>query len=135
MSATSLLQLSQSRQMLVRLCQSVNFGQIHDLSIRDCEPILQCPDPAVFVDVRLDVEAQPRKEMATADFALGAEITRLMALLDKIENGMITKIEVRGGLPRRVTFEGRHAATKSNDLTELSLPAARQAGSKDPVRR
>src|SRR5436190_15874477 len=99
MSATSLLELSQSRQMLVRLCQSVNFGQINDLSVRDGEPLWQCPAPAVLVDVRLDVEAQPRQEIAAADFALGAEITRLMALLDKIENGKITKIEVRAGLP------------------------------------
>ena len=109
MSATSLLQLSQSRQMLVRLCQSVNFGQIQDLTIRDHEPILRSPAPAVFVDVRLDAEAQPREEVAAPDFALGAEVTRLMALLDKIENGRITKIEVRAGLPRRATFEARNA--------------------------
>lgn len=109
MSATSLLQLSESRQMLVRLCQYVSFGQIHDLSVRDGEPILQCPAPAVLVDLRLDVEAQPREEISAADFALGAEVTRLMALLDRIENGRITKIEVRAGLPRRATFEARHA--------------------------
>ena len=109
MSATSLLQLSQSRQALVRLCQAVNFGLIHDLTIRDREPILECPAPAVFVDVRLDAEPQLRGEMAATDFALGAEVARLMALLDKIENGKITKIEVRAGLPRRVTFEARNA--------------------------
>ena len=67
------------------------------------------PAPAVFVDVRLDVEAQPREEISAADFALGAEVTRLMALLDKVENGKITRIDVRAGLPRRATFEGRHA--------------------------
>ena len=111
MSATSLLQLSQSRQMLVRLCQSMNVGQIHDRSIRDCEPIFECPAPAILVDVRLDVEAQPREEMAVADFALGAEIARLIALLDKIENSKITKIEVRAGLRRRATFEVRYAET------------------------
>ena len=111
MSATTFLQLSKSRQMLVRLCQSVNFGQIHELSVRDREPILRCPAPAVFVDLRLDVEEQPREEMSGADFALRAEATRLMALLDKIANGKITKIEVRAGLPRRVTFEDRYAVT------------------------
>lgn len=109
MSATRLLQLSESRQMLVRLCQSVNFGQIHDLSVRDGEPILRCPTPAVFIDVRLDVEGQPREEISTADFALSGEIIRLMALLDKIETGKITKIEVRAGLPRRLTLEDRNA--------------------------
>ena len=114
MPATCLVQLSESRQMLVRLCQWVNFGQILDLSVQDCEPILQCPAPALFVDIRLDVETQPREEISEKDFALSAEVTRLMALLDKIENGKITKIEVRGGLPRRATFEGRCAARSSN---------------------
>jgi hypothetical protein len=65
--------------------------------------------PSVLVDVRLDVEAQPRDEMAALDFALGAEVTRLMTLLDKVENGKITKIEVRAGLPRRVTLEARNS--------------------------
>ena len=85
MSATRLLQLSESRQMLVRLCQTVNFGQIHDLNVRDCEPILLCHVHAVFVDVRLDVETQPREEIATSDFALGAEITRLMGCSTRSE--------------------------------------------------
>jgi hypothetical protein len=86
----------------------VNFGQILDLSVRFCEPIFQCPAPVVFVDVRRDVEARPREEISTTDFALGAEVTRLMALLDKIENGKITKLEVRARLPRRATFEARN---------------------------
>jgi hypothetical protein len=109
MPATRLLQLSQCRQTLVRLCQWVNFGQILDLSVLDGEPIWQSPAPAVLVDVRLDAETQPRQEIAATDFVLGAEITRLMALLDKIETGRITKIEVRAGLPRRATFEARSA--------------------------
>jgi len=59
MSAIRFLQLSQSRQVLVRLCQTVNYGQIRDLSIGDREPILKCSPPAVFVDVRLDADEQP----------------------------------------------------------------------------
>jgi hypothetical protein len=111
MLARSFLQLSQNRQMLVRLCQSVNYGTIHDLSVRHREPLLKSPAPAVFVDVQLDADGQPREEISSADFVLSAEIMRMMALLDKIENGKISKIEVRAGLPRRATFEDRHAAT------------------------
>jgi len=107
---------------------------VSDQVVQDCEPIWDCPAPGVLVDVRLDIEAQPREEISATDFALGAEVTRLMALLDKIENGKITKIDVRAGLPRRVTLEHPYVDGLS-DLTELSLPVARQAGSKDPVRR
>jgi hypothetical protein len=120
MSATSFLRLSEPRQVLVRLCQTMNFGQIHDLSVRDREPVLKSPAPAVFVDIRLDAEERPREEISSADFTLRAEVTRLMALLDKIENGKISKIEVRAGLPRRVTLEDCPAATESSELTELN---------------
>jgi hypothetical protein len=112
MAATRFLHLSQSRQLLVRLCQTVNYGHIYDVSVRDREPILKCQDTGVFIDIRLDVDEQPREKIATADFALGAEVTRLIALLDKIENGKISKIEVRAGLPRRVTLESCHVATE-----------------------
>ena len=30
--------LSPGRQALVRLCQTINFGSIENLEVRDCEP-------------------------------------------------------------------------------------------------
>jgi len=36
---------------------------------------------------------------------LCAEIVRLMALLDKINNGKISKLEIRAGIPRRIILE------------------------------
>jgi hypothetical protein len=109
MSATSFLRLSEPRQVLVRLCQTVNFGQIHDLSVRDCEPVSKCPAPTVFADIRLDAEERLRGEILISDFALSAEVTRLIAVLDRIQNGKISKLEVRAGLPRRLTLEDRPA--------------------------
>ena len=97
-------QLSASRQALVRLCQSTNYGHIQDLAVRDCEPVFsgKC---LVFADVKLDSEERPREEAADSDFLLCAEIVRLMTLLDKIHNGKISKLEVRAGLPRRILLE------------------------------
>ena len=100
-------QLSPSRQALVRLCQSTNYGHIQDLIVRDQEPILTSPPPVVLADVRLDAEERPRDELAAADFALCAEVGRLMSLLDKIRNGKISKIEIRAGIPRRIIIESR----------------------------
>ena len=98
-------QLSPPRQHLVRLFQSINYGYLQDLEVRDREPILSGRRPIVFVDVRLDSEERPRDELALADFALCAEVYRLMCLLDQVENGKISKIEVRAGIPRRITME------------------------------
>jgi hypothetical protein len=84
----------------------------------------------VLVDIRLDSDEPARDELALADFALCAEVRRLMSLLDHVENGTVSRIEVRAGIPRRMTLE--------KGMKEVGLeqsPAARQAGSKDPVRR
>jgi hypothetical protein len=97
--------LSPPRQHLVRLFQSINYGYLQDLEVRDCEPIFSGCGPIVLVDVRLDSEDRPRDELALADFALCAEICRMMSLLDRVENGRMSKIEVRAGIPRRITME------------------------------
>ena len=98
-------ELSPARQALLRLCQSANYGYIHDLVIRDREPILTGPPCVVLVDVKLDSEEGPSREIANSDFLLCAEVRRLMALLDKIQNGKISKLEIRAGIPRRIILE------------------------------
>jgi hypothetical protein len=93
--------LSASRQVLVRLCQDVNFGQILDLLVRNAEPIWD-PGPIILSEVRLDVEETPRPEGALPDFQLSSEIGRLMRQLDQMKDGKIEKIEIRDGIPRRL---------------------------------
>jgi hypothetical protein len=61
----------------------------------------------VLVDIRLDSEEPARDELALADFGLCAEVRRLMSLLDQVRNGRISKIEVRAGIPRRITIRDR----------------------------
>ena len=104
-------ELSAARQVLVRVLQSLNFGQIQGLALRAGEPIFD-PATAVLVDVKLDVDEGSRPEADLTDFLLQDEVRRLMARLDGIQDGMIERIEVRAGIPRRVIFE-RH-------LTEAS---------------
>jgi hypothetical protein len=95
------------RQGLLRRCQTTNYGEINNLPVRDCEPIFSDPQCVVLVDVKLDSEQHPRQEVGQADFLLSAEVVRLMALLDKIQNGKISKLEIRAGIPRRVIWENR----------------------------
>lgn len=97
--------LSEPRQTLVRLFQSANYGCVQNLEVRDGEPLLSGPGPNVLVDVRLDSEELARDELGLADFGLCAEVCRLMSLLDRVGNGKILKIEVRAGIPRRITLE------------------------------
>jgi len=100
--------LSPARQTLVRLCQDVNFGQILNLQVANAEPIWD-PAPTVLSEVRLDIEEVPRPEAELPDFKLSSEIMRLMFQFDQLKDGRIEKIEVRGGVPRRLVLTSRLA--------------------------
>jgi hypothetical protein len=93
--------LSAPRQALVRLCQTIDYGQILDLHIRDDREPSFSPEPQVIVEVKLDNDPRPRSD-ELADFLLPGEVLRLMDRIDEIGAGHIQKIEIRAGLPKRV---------------------------------
>jgi hypothetical protein len=95
--------LSTPRQRLVRLCQATNYGYIQGLEVKGSEPIFH-PEPLVRVEVKLDLDDDPRAEVDLADFALADEICRLMTRLDELANGTIERIEIRAGIPRRLVL-------------------------------
>ena len=98
-------QLSRPRQALVRLCQNINYGSIQGLRVEDAEPALS-PPPLVLIDVKLDADEVPRPEADLPDFELCDEVCRLMGRLQELTTGMIERIEVRGGIPRRIAVRG-----------------------------
>jgi hypothetical protein len=100
-------QLSPERQALIRLCQSINYGHIQNLKVEDQEPVLQDASVLATADVRLDAEDPARLELEMDDFILCEEVTRLIALFEKIQNATISKIEVRAGLPPRFRLSAR----------------------------
>jgi hypothetical protein len=97
-------QLSPSRQALVRLFQSINFGSVENLRVENAEPAFH-PPPMLLKDVKLDSDEAPRPEMTLVDFVLGDEVLRLLRLLDDMKLGTIRRIEVRAGIPRRILWE------------------------------
>ncbi len=100
------IQLSTPRQALVRLFQSINFGQVLGIVVQNGDPIFH-PEPTVLLDVKLDADEGIRQEAELPDFALRDEVRRLMARLDQLKNGRVERIEVRSGVPRRVVIERR----------------------------
>ena len=97
-------ELSEPRQALVRLCQSINHGHIEALRITDGEPTFNSTH-RVLVDVKLDKDEGPRPEVELRDFELCGELLRLMSRIDGIKDGKLARLEIRGGVPRRVIFE------------------------------
>jgi hypothetical protein len=96
--------LTPSRQALVRLCQSINHGELREMTVRDREPVF-IPAPIVVVDVKLNVDESPRPEIDLNDFELPEEVCRLLRRFDRMNDGKVAQLEVRSGVPRRVLFE------------------------------
>jgi hypothetical protein len=111
--------------------QSINHGHIQNLKVEAQEPVLRGTSVITTTDIRLDAEDPGRDDLEVGDFVLCEEITRLIGLFDRIQSATISKIEVRAGLPRRISLEHHF----SEEKTWHYLSVVRQAGSKDPVRR
>ena len=115
-------QLSTPRQGLVRLCQTTNYGLIERLQVRGSEPALE-PPPLVTKDLKLDHDEKLRPELDLTDFELCSEVQRLMDHLDWVRNGIIVRVEVHAGIPRRI------AIRITGDFTKLfSTHLERDAG-------
>ena len=109
MRGPMLSDLSTPRQALVRLCQSIDYGQILNLQVRDREPHFS-PPPTVLLDIKLDVGAIGRPESELSDFALCDEVSRLLDRIHEMQTGQLQRIEVRAGIPRRVLIEAKVTA-------------------------
>jgi len=103
---TRLSDLSAPRQALVRLCQSIDYGQILDLRVRECEPVFDS-GPTLLLDIKLDTECGIRREAELADFVLCSEVCRLLDRINDLKTGRIQRIEVRAGIPRRILLEAQ----------------------------
>jgi hypothetical protein len=105
MQTTSFSQLSKPRQFLIRLCQRVNYGSILNVQVIDGD-VCFAPLPDVVFDVKLDGDIIQRPELDLSDFALPAESCRLLAQIDSLKDGVVEKIVVHDGIPRRVVLRG-----------------------------
>ena len=96
--------LTPSRRCLVILMQRLNFGRIEELHVLNGEPLFD-PPPRVFREVKFGGDNRPRPEVEKTDFALKAEMIDLLAQLEEVGDGVVTRLEIQHGLPFRMTCE------------------------------
>jgi hypothetical protein len=101
MQGTRFSQLSTPRQVLIRTCQRVNYGAIVNLRVVRGEIDVDSL-PEVLLDFHLINDAVERPELELIDFVLPAESCRLMTQIDALADGLIERITVHDGIPRRV---------------------------------
>ncbi len=96
--------LSQGRRHLLELMQGINFGRIEGLTVRDGEPAFD-PPPQVIREIKFGGENGPRQETTVEDFALKSQAVELFAQLDVLGNGTVLSLDVRYGLPFRMSVK------------------------------
>lgn len=99
--------LSMQQKQLLETMQKTNFGRIVGLMIRGGEPVFN-PPPRIVKDVKLGVaDNDARPELQASDFALKREHIELFENLRRMGDGTVESIEIKSGLPFRLTVEQR----------------------------
>ena len=96
--------LGPDNRHLVAMMQSVNFGRIESLCVRGGKLIMS-PPPRVIRDVKIGGENGKRPEAGLQDFALKKEVVELLDQIARLNNATIHSIEIKHGLPFRMTVE------------------------------
>jgi hypothetical protein len=96
--------LTPQRRCLLKTMQNVNFGRILNIEVRDGEPRFTSLTRIERL-VRFGGDNQPRPEVTLEDFALKDRVIELFDMLERMGDGLILKLEIKGGLPFDMTVE------------------------------
>lgn len=104
---------SPARQNLLTLISLIGFGRIENLTIRSGQPVLD-PRPRITRERLLGARDEGASDH-TARTGCKPHVRELLAELDRIGEGVIDCLEVRHGLPFRITVvdppQGKEASS------------------------
>ena len=87
---------------LLRLFQSVEYGRVENLSIRDGEPV---EGPVTIIrSIRTDKDGTDQRKAAQG-FSLKKQHVVFFRELAKVGTGVVRRIDVQNGLPLRMEVE------------------------------
>ena len=96
--------LAPERVRLVELMQGIGFGRVEGLAVRNGEPDFTDP-PRVFREVKFGGENGPHPKAGAEDFALKGQVCELFVQLEEMGDGVVICLEVKHGLPFKMTVE------------------------------
>lgn len=103
--------LSPTYQRLQEVVQSLNFGRIERLMIRNGEPCYEQP-PHIVEEIKLASGPDHRVDPSEAIFTLKKQFAVLFAHLKQVRDGFVD-IEVRHGLPFKLVLERCHTELRA----------------------
>lgn len=90
--------LSPQQRALLEMIRTHQFGRIEDMQIREGQPELD-RDLRVIRTARLGGESLTTRIQVAEDFELKQAFCDLFDELERLNNGMVIKLEFRHGLP------------------------------------
>lgn len=95
--------LSPRRRRLIERMQRVNYGRILNLEIQGGEPSFTTKT-RIERQIKFGGDCH-RLVTAAEDFALKDKVVELLDCFDRMGNGTIIQLEIKGGLPFGMTVE------------------------------
>jgi hypothetical protein len=96
--------LSPGRKWLLRIMQELNFGKVDGVIVLSGEPVIDSSTHVVR-EIKFGGDNKPRKELLYEDFVLKKECLDLFSWLSDLRDGTVVSIEVKHGLPFRMSIE------------------------------
>lgn len=93
-------------QKFIELLQSINFGRVFNVHIKNGEPILT-NSTVVEREIKFNGHNGPRQELELKDFLLKQELVEFFDTLQSVNEGFINQIEIKHGLPFLMRIQER----------------------------
>ena len=85
--------------------QTINFGRLTNLVVRNGQPTYD-PPPKIIREIKFGGENGPLREFAKEDYLLKDQVVELFRHLQKLGDGTVQSLDIKRGLPFRMTVEG-----------------------------
>jgi hypothetical protein len=93
--------LPEPRRRLVELMQTIDFGRIENLAVRNGNPVFD-PPPRVVREIKIGGDNGPRPERDANNFLLKDQVVELLHHLDHLRDSTVAVLEIKHGLPFRL---------------------------------